>query len=265
MCSNSNMLSAIVMESLHAIDWQRSGYFFTFQQVLSTDPDGTLILNTDTGTFRVDHQMQPAERISYQCNRLIRMGYHNAQLLAVLLQSRTPVVLTDPADLWMVPLIVGFGRDYMLSGFTCDLVPFIKAGEILRCFFVPLERDVLADFQTFTMEQQELVYFLYYNYGFIHGARVHMERPSEDLWAYFKGMLFDHIFEAFNWDYARLLRAVVEHYRRKGGQRLAYAAFFHGLDRAGVPASEFRRCIGHGSGRFPIRKRVCAFLFTPLS
>jgi hypothetical protein len=262
--------------ALHAINWQSHGYFITFYEGFTFNhvkKDGTVVFKNEEGCFAVDDDLKPVGEPILDCRQVVRMTLHNAQLFALsssLVHKNIPLLISDPEDLWMIPLLCGFNRRYICDGINPALLkPLVQAGHVLNFFLVTYKLHThLFCFKQFTMEQQELVMFLYYDFGCNEEDRMYintMECTNDDLWIFFKGIHFHDIFDEFCSFYRKSLTDIIAYYRSKQGQRLAYAAFFHNLDTTGVPASNFRRMVGHGAGRFQIRKRVCFFLYFPQS
>ena len=259
----------VVQESLRALDWQSHGYFYTFMEgnkAWGECPNGTLVMCNEYGTFLADEAFRPILR--KECNRVLRMDKPNAQLLAHYMQKelRTSLVITQEDELWMIPIVMGFGLRYFLHPSlygVVDTTAFVQGGEVFRFFFISLyQYQSVAVFKRLTMAQQQMILFLYFNRGReFNSDPEDRYRCDPEMWEYFRGIEFVHIFEAFNDYYYVNLKSVINYYRSKDGHRKAYAAFFHNKLKDEVPQSPFRKMIGHGATRYPIYKRVCYFLY----
>ena len=254
----------VVQESLRALDWQSHGYFYTFMEG-NKCPCGTIVLNNEYGMFLVDQELRPVLR--KDCTQVLRMDKPNAQLMVYYMHKelRTSLVITREDELWMIPIVMAFGSRYILEGSLngLDIRPFVQAGQIFTFFFHSLyQYHSVTMFKRLTMAQQEMILFLYFNRGReFNSDPEDRYRCDPEMWEYFRGIEFVHIFEAFNDYYYVNLKSVINYYRSKDGHRKAYAAFFHNKLQDEVPQSPFRRLIGHGATRYPIYKRVCYFLY----
>jgi hypothetical protein len=262
-----------VERSLNALDWHRHGLFCSFLQGFYHNtllPAGTLVLNNERGSFLVDDDLLPVDRV--YCNRLVRMDLSNAQKFALHLRSQhvhtnaqkdviIRMVITDYADLWMIPLLVAFRQKYILYQLKADVTVLVQAGEVLTLFFTSEEKENLSTFKRMTMAQQELVVYLYC-IPYFETDLSELERSNETLKEFFDGAHYTHIFEGINEFYYGYLRESIKYYRTKKGQRQAYAAFFHGKDKELVPSAAIRKVV-HGAGRYQVRRRLCAFLYKP--
>jgi hypothetical protein len=247
-----------VSRCLNALDWHRHGYFFSFLEPQRA-ANGTVILNNENGMFAVDDNMRPVKTM--HCRRVLRMDQPGTQMLTHWLSSNftTPLVITSSDELWLIPFVVGFGRKFVLNGIHEDVTVLIKAGQVLSYFFEPSNRESSSpDCNKLTMAQQELLLFLHYDYGTNENGHGLF---NEELRDYFDGRRFTHIFEGIKDRYNDQMLAPVDYCRQKAGRQKAYAAFFHNLDKSGVPSSEFRKVIAHGASRYPIYRRICMFLY----